>query len=133
MGRACGRGRVPLEPNDVGSRPDKITILQTVPSEQEAAMLVARLDNAGIDAWSEGGITSGFRAEAPGSTNVMVRRQDLARAVSILCQSHGEPAPLASPKAPTRQVTIPRLKASTLWILVALALIVLLLVGKIRL
>ena len=77
----------------MGSRPDKMTILQTVPTEYEAAMLVARLDSDGIDAWTEGGLASGYRAEAPGSANVMVRQQDLARAVSLLRESRGEPAP----------------------------------------
>ncbi len=65
----------------------RLTILQSVPSELQAAILVFRLNDAGIDAWSEGGITSGFRAEAPGNANVVVRVCDLSRAHSVLRES----------------------------------------------
>jgi hypothetical protein len=53
-------------------------------SEVEAAILRAALESAGIPAWVVGGLTSGFRAEAPGRARVLVRRSDEARARAVL-------------------------------------------------
>ena len=66
---------------------ERLTILQSVPFELQAAILVFQLNDAGIDAWSEGGLTSGFRAHAPGNANVVVRVCDLSRAHSVLRES----------------------------------------------
>ena len=40
----------------MAQRPDRMKILRSVPTEMEAAILVAHLDGAGIEAWSEGGL-----------------------------------------------------------------------------
>ena len=45
-----------------------------------AVMLVDALSEAGIEATSAGGITGGFRAEAPGMVKVLVHADDLERA-----------------------------------------------------
>ncbi len=68
---------------------DQPQLLQTVTTEAEACILSARLADAGIDAWVEGGISAGFRAEAPGSARVLVRQRDLERAVEILRSERG--------------------------------------------
>lgn len=55
-------------------------------SEVKAAILKGVLEAEGIAAWVVGGLTSGFRAEAPGKARLMVRAQDAARAREILAQ-----------------------------------------------
>ncbi|MEM8494782.1 MAG: hypothetical protein AAF663_05295 [Planctomycetota bacterium] len=52
-------------------------------SEVQAAMLVAELNVADIFAVSSGGLTAGFRAEAPGRVKVLVpaERYDEAKAL----------------------------------------------------
>jgi len=60
--------------------PSEPVVLTTVPSEAEAAMIVAKLDAHGIDAQIAGALTSAFRAEVPGRVSVMVRSSDLEAA-----------------------------------------------------
>ena len=54
---------------------------------------VAALEDAGISANAQGGLTAGFRAEAPGGVRVMVRRADVERAREVLRRvpEQGEP------------------------------------------
>ncbi len=99
----------------------------------EASILVSFLNDAGIDAWPEGGISAGFRAEAPGNANVLVRERDLQRAISLLRESvragqEGEPrhAP------PTRPGPVETWRSRTFWMIVAwfvLALILFWVIG----
>ncbi|HYE03699.1 MAG TPA: hypothetical protein VD963_10750 [Phycisphaerales bacterium] len=53
-------------------------------TEVEAASIASALEATGIAAAVEGGMTLGFRAEAPGEARVLVRRADLARARTAL-------------------------------------------------
>ncbi|HZW10869.1 MAG TPA: DUF2007 domain-containing protein [Phycisphaerales bacterium] len=53
-------------------------------SEVQAAILRGVLEAEGIAAWIIGGLTSGFRAEAPGKARLLVRAQDAERAREIL-------------------------------------------------
>ena len=55
-----------------------------VPTEQEAAIIVAMLTNQGISARAVGGFTSGFRAEAPGSVEIWVTSSDLAASLIVI-------------------------------------------------
>jgi hypothetical protein len=64
--------------------PDSPEVLESCPSDVEAAVIVAALGACGVDAHATGGYTAGFRAEAPGTVNVVVRRRDLARAKEVL-------------------------------------------------
>ncbi len=73
----------------MASQSNDFKMLCSVPTEAEAALLVVHLHSEGIDAWSEGGICSGYRAEAPGNANVFVRRSDLQRAVDTLRDDGG--------------------------------------------
>ncbi|TWU17839.1 putative signal transducing protein [Bythopirellula polymerisocia] len=61
--------------------PTKLTEVRT---DMEAAMIVAVLEEHGIDAFLTGEFTSGFRAEAPGNVNVLVGDTDLVKAQQIL-------------------------------------------------
>ncbi len=53
-------------------------------SEIEAASIVSALRNEGVAAESSGGITGGFRAEAPAAIWVLVDESDAARAREII-------------------------------------------------
>ena len=64
--------------------PNDPEVLTTVPTEAEAAMVVNFLEAQGIAAMAEGGLTSAFRAEAPGRVRVLVRQSDMARAKAAL-------------------------------------------------
>lgn len=58
--------------------------LVTVPTDIEAGALITALAAYGVEANSTGGYTAGFRAEAPGSVQIWVRRQDLEKARAAL-------------------------------------------------
>ncbi len=64
--------------------PNRVVVLTTVPTEAEAATIVAALDGGGIQARITGELTSGFRAEAPGDVRVLVREADLEQARELL-------------------------------------------------
>ena len=53
-------------------------------TEWQATMLANALEAQGIVAKTTGGLTAGFRAEAPGMVQVLVRTQDLQRAKKFL-------------------------------------------------
>lgn len=71
-------------------------VLTTVPTEVQAEMIVAALAGRGVEARTEGGLTGGFRAEAPGRVQVIVRQADLEqaqnalRAIEAKLMDHGE-------------------------------------------
>lgn len=64
--------------------PHRPIVLTTVETEGEAAVIVAALGERGIQARSIGGLTSGFRAEAPGGVRVLVRQIDFEQAQAAL-------------------------------------------------
>lgn len=57
--------------------------LAVFPDEMYAQMLVDALSDQGIMAQVAGGVTGGFRAEAPGMVKVLVRATDAERAKSV--------------------------------------------------
>lgn len=65
---------------------DELAVLIRVPSEIEAAPIVAALTSAGIEATMTGGYTAGFIAEAPGDVQVKVFSDTLELAKKILAQ-----------------------------------------------
>ncbi len=83
--------------------PDRPENLIQVASEVEAAAIVTALQAHGIEALASGGFTSGFRAEAPGRVNVVVRHQDLEEARLILAEIQGEPSDGSDPSDPAAQ------------------------------
>jgi hypothetical protein len=60
--------------------------LTSVSSEIEAADIATALSAYDVEAFFVGGAVSGFKAEAPGSVQVLVRRSDLDRAKSALAE-----------------------------------------------
>jgi hypothetical protein len=60
--------------------------LLSVANEIEAGDLVTALAAYNIEASTVGGFTSGFKAEAPGTVQILVRRSDLGCAVSALAE-----------------------------------------------
>jgi hypothetical protein len=75
-----------LDPNDAERDPNNPERLISVPTDVEAAAIVAALASHGVEASATGGFTAGFRAEAPGEVQVIVRHADLQRAREILAQ-----------------------------------------------
>lgn len=69
--------------------PNAPEVLASVPNDIEAAAIVAALEAEGIGASATGGYTAGFRAEAPGDVNVIVRRHELQRAKQVLAEIEG--------------------------------------------
>ncbi len=73
--------------------PQNPETLTRVSSEIEAVVIVTALQASGIEASTTGGYTAGFRTEAPGYVNVIVKREDLSRAKELLAeieQDHSE-------------------------------------------
>lgn len=60
-----------------------VTLIRT-DDEISGSIVVAALENAGIKATMTGGFTAGFRAEAPGYVNIVIRQRDLERAREVL-------------------------------------------------
>ena len=66
--------------------PDVTAVLVTVQSEWEASLIVDALQERGIRAEAAGGLTSSFRAEAPGYARVIVPGQELEAAKAALAE-----------------------------------------------
>ena len=66
--------------------PNNPEVLTRVPSDIEAAAIVTALAARGIEASTTGGYTAGFRAEAPGDVNVIVRNEQLDHARRVLAE-----------------------------------------------
>ena len=64
--------------------PNRPVVLTSVPSEAQAVMIVAALDEQDIPAQVQGALTSAFRAEVPGEVQVLIRQADLDRARAII-------------------------------------------------
>jgi hypothetical protein len=68
----------------MSEKPVDPVVLTTTDNESEAAMIVAALDRAGIEAQAVGGLTSGMRAESPGQVQVLVHKNDLDKGIELL-------------------------------------------------
>ena len=69
--------------------PNQPVVLASFANEADAAVAVAALEARGIQAHTTGALTSGFRAEAPGGVQVLVRRSELDRARDALGEMRG--------------------------------------------
>ncbi len=76
--------RVPIEP--MATDPNNPEVLTSVRTDVEAAAIVGALAALGIEASTTGGYTAGFRAEAPGCVNIIVKYVDLRRARIALAE-----------------------------------------------
>jgi hypothetical protein len=70
---------------------NNLDVLISVPSEIEAAAIVSVLSERGIEATATGGLTAGFKAEAPGEVKVLVSAADAERAKLVLDEFRTEP------------------------------------------
>ena len=75
------------------SDPAEPVVVAMPNTEIEAAILQSTLEAEGIPSWVLGGLTSGFRAEAPGRTKLAVRAADAERARAILKACEADPPP----------------------------------------
>lgn len=55
-------------------------VLADLPGEIEAQLIVAALEEQGIEAFKSGGYASDFRVGVPGHVKILVRPEDLDRA-----------------------------------------------------
>ncbi len=63
---------------------ERLVLLESTPTEMEAGIIVAALEEAGIQATMTGAHTAGFCAEAPGWVKILVAEGDLLQARTIL-------------------------------------------------
>ena len=68
----------------VDDDPNRPVVLTKVENETLAALIVAGLEERGVEAETTGALTSGFRAQAPGGVQVIVRAVDKDRAEEAL-------------------------------------------------
>ncbi len=66
--------------------PNNPEVVTSVRSDIEAVSIVSALSACGIEATTTGSYTAGFRAEAPGYINVIVKYADLDRAKQVLAE-----------------------------------------------
>jgi nitrogen regulatory protein PII-like uncharacterized protein len=62
----------------------RLVLVDSTSTEMEAGVIVAALEQAGIQATLTGTYTAGFRAEAPGWVKILVAEEDLLQARTIL-------------------------------------------------
>ncbi len=67
-----------------GNPDEHVALLTSAPTEMEAGIIVAALEDRGIKSTMSGVYTAGFRAEAPGWVQVLVAEDDLAAATAVL-------------------------------------------------
>jgi len=70
----------------MNSDQDNQAVLDSFANELEAAAAVTALHALGVEAFVMGGYTAGYRAEAPGDVQVVVRLRDLDRAREALAE-----------------------------------------------
>lgn len=62
----------------------ELVLLTSVPTEMQASIITASLEEEGLHCAAVGGFTAGFVAEAPGWVKIMVAKRDLDLAKKIL-------------------------------------------------
>ena len=62
----------------------RLVLVDSTPTEMGAGVIVAALEQEGIQATMTGTYTAGFRAEAPGWVKILVAEEDLPRAQRVL-------------------------------------------------
>jgi hypothetical protein len=70
--------------------PKHVVRLTSMPTEREAAVIIAALEECGITSTMSGQFTAGFRAEAPGWVQILVAEEDVARAKEALANVRDE-------------------------------------------
>lgn len=114
------------------AQPAHIARLTSRPTELEAGIVVATLEENGIRATATGAATAGFRAEAPGWVHVLVAEEDLPRAEALLQeidQDHDavdwSQVDVGEPEEPDMPTTVPAWTTRRFWGPVAYVIVVL--------
>lgn len=71
--------------------PNSPCVLTSVANEIEAAAIVTALADYAIEAAVTGGFTAGFKAEAPGLVQILVKESDFDRAKLALAEIRKNP------------------------------------------
>ena len=64
--------------------PEHIVAVTSAPNELEAGVIIAALADAGIKATMDGSATADFRVGVPGQVEILVAKEDLERARTVL-------------------------------------------------
>lgn len=64
--------------------PEHVVVVATVPNEQEADVIVAALEEEGIKSTISGAGANPFRLDLPGDVQILVAKEDEARAKEII-------------------------------------------------
>lgn len=64
--------------------PEHIVVVATAPNELEAGVMVAALEEAGIKSTMSGADTADFRVGVPGDVQILVAKEDEARAREVI-------------------------------------------------
>lgn len=70
--------------------PDAAVVVAEFDSEMLAGFASGLLEGHGIESRTVGGLTAGFRAEAPGRVRLLVHARDVERARAILAEDERE-------------------------------------------
>ncbi len=73
---------------------DNPVTLITAPNDMEAAAIVAALEAGGVKAQAVGGFTAGFKAEAPGVVEILVKQSEVEKAREILDNHPNDEEPI---------------------------------------
>jgi hypothetical protein len=68
----------------MSDRPEHIVAVTSAPNEMEAGVIIAALADAGIKATMDGTATAEFRVGVPGQVEILVAKEDLDRARTVL-------------------------------------------------
>jgi Putative prokaryotic signal transducing protein len=64
--------------------PEHIVAVTSAPNELEAGVIIAALADRGIKATMDGAATADFRVGVPGQVEILVAKEDLERARTVL-------------------------------------------------
>ena len=64
--------------------PEHIVAVTSAPNELEAGVIIAALADRGIKATMDGAATADFRVGVPGEVEILVAKEDLERARTVL-------------------------------------------------
>jgi hypothetical protein len=64
--------------------PEHVVVVATAENELEAGVMVAALEEEGIKSTMSGAAAADFRAGVPGDVQILVAKEDLARAQEVI-------------------------------------------------
>lgn len=107
----------------MSAKHDQLVTLSVLDNEIEAQLLVNLLKENGIAAVATGGVTSAFRAEAPGDVRVLIKQDCLSQARSVLAEFELETAPTRTDEKVESEDYVSSLTRFGIWSWLVIALI----------